>query len=170
MLALLSPSSQPQLLTVGTDRSNKILVVNLRTICERGGGMWHAWAGREMCARFLWEKPDGKRPFARIRRRWVYSIETGLKYISWYGVDWIHLVHLANIWMWSTPLVIIWIQCAKRNLWICFCSEHVYFGIGFPYWPIRATGYLHLVSLQRDTGVRILWSVEEIYPAKGASS
>jgi purine nucleoside phosphorylase len=37
MLTLLSPSSQSQLLTVGTERSNKILVVNLRRICEMDG-------------------------------------------------------------------------------------------------------------------------------------
>jgi len=69
-----------------------------------------------MYARFLWGKHDGKRPFGRIRRRWVYSIKMGLKYIECYVVDWIHLVHLANIWMWNMFLVISWFQFAKRNL------------------------------------------------------
>jgi hypothetical protein len=50
-----------------------------------------------MYSGFLWGKPDGKRPFGRIRHRWEYSIKMGLKYIAWFGVNWIHLVYLANV-------------------------------------------------------------------------
>jgi hypothetical protein len=70
----------------------------------------------EMYASFYRGKLNGNRPLGRIRRRWVYSIKIGLKYIAWYCMDWIHLAYLANIWMWSTFLVINWMQCAKRNL------------------------------------------------------
>jgi hypothetical protein len=42
---------------------------------------------REMYARFLRGKLDGNRPLGTIRRRLVYSIKIGLKYIAWYGVD-----------------------------------------------------------------------------------
>jgi hypothetical protein len=66
--------------------------------------------------RVLVGKPNGKRPFGGIRRRWVYNIKINLKCIGWYGVDWIHLAHLANFLVWSTCLVIICIQCEKRNI------------------------------------------------------
>jgi hypothetical protein len=36
-------------------------------------------------------KPEGKRPLARLRRRWVDNTEIDLREIGWCGVDWIDL-------------------------------------------------------------------------------
>jgi hypothetical protein len=35
------------------------------------------------------EKPEGKRPLRRPRRRWVENSKTELREIGWDGVDWI---------------------------------------------------------------------------------
>jgi hypothetical protein len=53
--------------------------------------MWHAWARREKCPRFL-GKPEGKRPLGRPRRRWENGIRMDLGEIGG-GVDWIQLAH-----------------------------------------------------------------------------
>jgi hypothetical protein len=37
------------------------------------------------------EKPQGKRPIGRSRRRWNYNINAGVKEIFWKGVDCIDL-------------------------------------------------------------------------------
>jgi hypothetical protein len=49
--------------------------------------MWHAWERREKCKLqiFFVEKPEGKRPFWRPRRRWEDGIRTDLRDISWGG-------------------------------------------------------------------------------------
>jgi hypothetical protein len=40
----------------------------------------------------LWsEKPEGKRPLVRPRRRWEDNIRMDLREIGWEGVDWMHL-------------------------------------------------------------------------------
>jgi hypothetical protein len=39
--------------------------------------------------RILGEKPEGKRPLRRHRRRWVNNIKMDLKEIGWVGMDWI---------------------------------------------------------------------------------
>jgi hypothetical protein len=39
--------------------------------------------------RILVGKPEGKRPLARPRRRWVDNIKMDLREIGWGGVDWI---------------------------------------------------------------------------------
>jgi hypothetical protein len=41
--------------------------------------------------RILVEKPEGKRPLRRPRRRWVDHIKMGLREIEWDGMDWIDL-------------------------------------------------------------------------------
>jgi hypothetical protein len=41
--------------------------------------------------KFVVEKPQGKRPLGRSRRRWDYNINTGVKTIVWNGVDCIDL-------------------------------------------------------------------------------
>jgi hypothetical protein len=56
------------------------------------------WAGyvalmgqtRHLC-RILVGKPEGKRPLARQRRRWVDNIKMDLREIGWDGMDWIEL-------------------------------------------------------------------------------
>jgi hypothetical protein len=41
--------------------------------------------------RLVVEKPEGKRPLGRPRRRWVYNIKISLGEIRWGGVDWVGL-------------------------------------------------------------------------------
>jgi hypothetical protein len=44
-----------------------------------------------MACRILVEKPEGKRPLGRPRRRWVANIKMDLREIGWDDVDWIEL-------------------------------------------------------------------------------
>jgi hypothetical protein len=53
--------------------------------------MWHAWERGETCTGFWWEKPEGKRPLERPRRRWQDGLKIDLGEIGWGGVEWIHL-------------------------------------------------------------------------------
>jgi hypothetical protein len=46
----------------------------------------------------LIEKPEGKRPLGRPRRRWEYNNKTDLRAIGWGGMDWIDLAHIKNQW------------------------------------------------------------------------
>jgi hypothetical protein len=39
--------------------------------------------------RILVEKPEGKRPLGRPRRRWLDNIKMDVREIRWDGVDWI---------------------------------------------------------------------------------
>jgi hypothetical protein len=41
--------------------------------------------------RILVEKPEGKRPLRRFRRRWEDNIRMDFREIGWRGMDWIHL-------------------------------------------------------------------------------
>jgi hypothetical protein len=41
--------------------------------------------------RILVEKPEGKKPLGRPRRRWVDNIKMDLREIVWDGVDWMDL-------------------------------------------------------------------------------
>jgi hypothetical protein len=41
----------------------------------------------------LVERPEGKRPLGRPRRKWVDSNKMDLRDIGWFGMDWIDLVH-----------------------------------------------------------------------------
>jgi hypothetical protein len=43
-------------------------------------------------------KPEGKRPLARPRRRWVDNSKIDLKEIGWDGMDWIDLAKDGNKW------------------------------------------------------------------------
>jgi hypothetical protein len=38
------------------------------------------------------EKPEGKRPLGRPRRRWKDNIRKDLREMGWEDVDWIHLI------------------------------------------------------------------------------
>jgi transcription termination factor 2 len=56
------------------------------------------WAGhvarmgeKRNAYRILVEKPEGKRPLGRPRRRWVDNIKMDLREIGWDGMDWIYL-------------------------------------------------------------------------------
>jgi hypothetical protein len=44
------------------------------------------------------EKPEGKRPLGRARRRWEDNIRMDLREIGWGGMDWIDLVQDRDQW------------------------------------------------------------------------
>jgi hypothetical protein len=46
----------------------------------------------------LVEKPEGKRPLKRPRRRWVDNIRMDLGEVGWGNVDWIGLAKDRNGW------------------------------------------------------------------------
>jgi hypothetical protein len=48
--------------------------------------------------RILVEKPEGKRPIGRQRRRWVDNIKIDLREIGWDGADWIDLAQDRDQW------------------------------------------------------------------------
>jgi hypothetical protein len=48
--------------------------------------------------RILVGMPEGKRPLARPRRRWVDNIKMGLREIGWDGMDWIELAQDRDQW------------------------------------------------------------------------
>jgi hypothetical protein len=52
--------------------------------------MWHAWERRE--------KPEGKRPLERPRRRWEDGIRMDLRETGLGGVDWIRLAQDRDWW------------------------------------------------------------------------
>jgi hypothetical protein len=52
---------------------------------------------RNAC-RLLVEKPEGKRPLGRPRRRWVDNIKMDLSEIGWGGVNWIGLAQDRDRW------------------------------------------------------------------------
>jgi hypothetical protein len=43
-------------------------------------------------------KPEGKRPLARPRRRWVYNIKMDLRQIVWGGMGWIDVAQDRDQW------------------------------------------------------------------------
>jgi hypothetical protein len=47
---------------------------------------------------FLVGKPEGKRPLARPRRKWVDNIKMDLEEMGWGGVDWIGLAQDRDKW------------------------------------------------------------------------
>jgi hypothetical protein len=48
--------------------------------------------------RILVEKPEGKRPLRRPRRRLVDNIKMDLREIGWVDMDWIDLAENRNKW------------------------------------------------------------------------
>jgi hypothetical protein len=44
------------------------------------------------------EKPEGKRPLGRPRRRWADNIRMDLGEMEWSDADWIGLVEDRNMW------------------------------------------------------------------------
>jgi hypothetical protein len=48
--------------------------------------------------RILVEKPEGKRPLARPRRRWEDNIKLNLQEVVCGGTDWIELAQERNRW------------------------------------------------------------------------
>ena len=63
------------------------------------------WAGhvarmgeRRGVYRFLVEKPEGKRPLGRPRRRWEDNIKMDLQEVGCGGMDWIELAQDRGSW------------------------------------------------------------------------
>jgi hypothetical protein len=44
------------------------------------------------------EKPEGKRPLGRPRRRWVDNIKMNLRETEWDGMNWIDLARDRDKW------------------------------------------------------------------------
>jgi len=57
--------------------------------------MWHAW-GKGVYRVLVW-KPEGKRPFARPKRRWADNIKLDLQEVCG-GMDWIDLTQYGEYW------------------------------------------------------------------------
>jgi hypothetical protein len=53
--------------------------------------------------RISMEKPEGKRPRGRPRRRWEDGIRMDLMEIGWRNVDWIQLAHDRGPWRVLAP-------------------------------------------------------------------
>jgi hypothetical protein len=53
---------------------------------------------RTSYSRLMVEKPEGKRPLGRPRRRWVDNIRMDLVEVGWSDVDWIGLAHDRDRW------------------------------------------------------------------------
>jgi hypothetical protein len=54
--------------------------------------MWHAWKKERKVYKVLVEKPKGKRPLGRPRRRWEDGVRMDLREIRlgvWIGFDWL---------------------------------------------------------------------------------
>jgi hypothetical protein len=45
----------------------------------------------ELFTRFMWGKPEGKRPMGRPRRRWEDNIKMDLQEVGCGGMEWIEL-------------------------------------------------------------------------------
>jgi hypothetical protein len=48
--------------------------------------------------RMLVEKPEGRRPIGRPRRKWVGNVKKDLTEIGWGGMDWIDLGQDRDQW------------------------------------------------------------------------
>jgi hypothetical protein len=59
---------------------------------------------------YWWEKPEGKRPLGRPRRKWVDNIKTVFREIGWGGMGWIDRAQDKGQWR---PLL-----NTVMNLWV----------------------------------------------------
>jgi hypothetical protein len=62
------------------------------------GGSCSTYGEKRKACRLLVEKPEGKRPLGRPRRRWVDNIRIDLGEVGWGDVDWIGLAQDTNRW------------------------------------------------------------------------
>ena len=57
------------------------------------GGSCSTYGERRGVCRVLVGKPEGKRPFGRLRHRWEDNIEMDLQEVGCGVMDWIELIH-----------------------------------------------------------------------------
>jgi hypothetical protein len=62
------------------------------------GGPCSTYGETRNAYRLLVEKPQGKRPLGRTRRRWLDNIRMDLGEVGWGNVDWIGLAKNRNRW------------------------------------------------------------------------
>jgi hypothetical protein len=60
--------------------------------------------------RVLVERPEGRRPLGRPRRRWEDNIKMDLKQVGWEGMDWIDMAQDRDRWR--------AVVSAVMNLWV----------------------------------------------------
>ena len=60
--------------------------------------MQRVWGKGEAYKGFWWEKPEGRRPFGRPRRRWQDNIKMDLQEVGCGGMDWIELAQDRDRW------------------------------------------------------------------------
>jgi hypothetical protein len=48
--------------------------------------------------RILVEKPEGKRPLRKPRRRWIDNIKMNFREIEWGGIEWIDMAQHRDQW------------------------------------------------------------------------
>ena len=53
--------------------------------------MWRVWGRGKGCTGLWWEKPEGKRPLGRPRRRWEDNIKIDLQEVGGGCEDWMEL-------------------------------------------------------------------------------
>jgi hypothetical protein len=56
--------------------------------------MWRVWEREEECTGVLVEKPEGKRPLGRPRRRWEDNIKMDFQEVGygvWTGSSWLRI-------------------------------------------------------------------------------
>jgi hypothetical protein len=70
------------------------------------GGPCSTNEGKRKAYRLLVEKPVGKRPLGRPRRRWVDNIRMDLGEVGWGDVDWTGLAQDRNRWRALVNLVL----------------------------------------------------------------
>ena len=66
-------------------------------ITEWAGSVSRMGESRNVC-RILLEKPEGKRPLGRPRRRWEDNIKKDLQKVGCGGMDWIELAQDKDMW------------------------------------------------------------------------
>jgi hypothetical protein len=47
--------------------------------------------------RLLLTKPEGRRPLARLKRRWKDNMKTGVREVGW-GINWIYRAQSTDRW------------------------------------------------------------------------
>ena len=71
--------------------------------------------------RVLVEKPEGKRPLGRLRRRWEDNIKMDLQEVGCRGMDWIDLAQDRDRWR-SLVNAVMNLRVPFRFIWCVSCT------------------------------------------------